>query len=208
MPYILRAYFAYRHELPFAYAKSMQGHGRDARYYRHACPAGLLTWLDAATPRQLFQRIGGVVHSGYFRTAPYIESADFYQAAVDRQAVRPGTMFYDPNGHVVVIYEVLADGTLLFFDGHPDGLLTHGALSEKNVRGGLSQGGGLKNFRPLRVENGMIRQHRNAELSDYGGSAQFERSRYQVNGHPVDYYAWLRAALAAPTGEPASTATR
>lgn len=198
VPYILRAYFAYRHDLPFSYAKGMQGHGRDARYYCHACPAGLSTWLEAPTPRQLFEGIGRVVHSGYFRTAPSVESADFYQSAVDRRAVRPGTMFYDPNGHVVVIHEVLPDGTLRFFDGHPDGSLTHGSLSEKNVRGGLQQGGGLKNFRPVRLHNGVIVQQRNAELLEYGGAAQFDRSRYQVNGRPVDYYAWLKATLAAP----------
>lgn len=198
VPYILRAYFSYHHDLPFSYAKSMQGHGRDARYYCHSCPSGLATWLDSPTPRQLFEKIGRVVHSGFFRTAPTVENADFYQAAVDRRAVRPGTMFYDPNGHVVVIYELTSDGRLLFFDGHPDGSLTHGVLSNKNVRGGLSQGGGLKNFRPVRYENGWIVQRRNDELPDYGGGSQFDRSRYQVNGRPVDYYAWLKSELAAP----------
>ena len=34
-------------------------------------------------------------------------------------------MFYDPNGHVVVIYELLPNGELRFFDGHPDGYVTH-----------------------------------------------------------------------------------
>jgi hypothetical protein len=208
VPYILRAYFAYHHDLPFSYAKSMQGHGRDARYYCHASPAGLSTWLDAPTPRQLFEGIGRVVHSGYFRTAPIVETADFYQAAVDRRAVRPGTMFYDPNGHVVVLYEILTNGAALFFDGHPDGSLTHGELSEKNVRGGLSQGGGLKNFRPVRFEIGCIVQKRNAELADYGGAVQFDRSRYQINGRPVDYYAWLKAELAAPAPGGSASAMR
>lgn len=208
VPYILRAYFAYHHDLPFSYAKSMRGHGRDARYYHHAAPSGLSTWREAPTPRRLFEGIGRVVHSGYFRTAPIVETSDSYQAAVDRRAVRPGTMFYDPNGHVVVLYEILADGAALFFDGHPDGSLTHGALSEKNVRGGLSQGGGLKNFRPVRIENGCVVQKRNAELADYGGAAQFERSRYQVNGRPVDYYAWLKAALAAPAQGATASAMR
>ena len=117
-------------------------------------------------------------------------------------------MFYDPNGHVVVIHEVLADGTLLFFDGHPDGSLTYGVLSEKNVRGGLSQGGGLKNFRPIRLQSGAVVQQRNAELQEYGGAAQFERSRYQINGRPVDYYAWLKAALTEPAAASATATLR
>lgn len=207
VPYILRAYFAYRHDLPFVYARSMQGRGRDARYYRDAHPEGLLRWTDAATPRRLFQGLSSTVHSGYFRTAPAVENADFYQAAVDRRAVRAGTMFYDPNGHIVVIYSILPSGDLLFFDGHPDGFLTHGTLSEKNVRGGASQGGGLKNFRPIHQIGGAIAQQRNAELTDYGGSTQFEKERYRVDGHPVTYHAWLKSELAKPAAPLTTVAT-
>ena len=96
---------------------------------------------------------------------------------------------------------------LLFFDGHPDGFLTHGTLSEKNVRGGASQGGGLKNFRPIHQIGGAIAQQRNAELTDYGGSTQFEKERYRVDGHPVTYHAWLKSELAKPAAPLTTVAT-
>lgn len=198
VPYILRAYYAFHHDLPFAHARSMHGRGRDARYYRDAQPSGLQAWLDAATPRRLFEGLGRIVHSGFFRTAPQVESADFYQLRVDRQAVRPGTMFYDPNGHIVVVYDLRPSGEVRFFDGHPDGYLTHGTLSEKNERGGVSQGGGFKNFRPIHLAHGAIVQSRNRELTDYGGTAPFDRSRYQVQGQAVSFHAWLKSQLALP----------
>ena len=73
VPYILRAYFSYRHQLPFAYARDMHGYGRDARYFAASRPSGIKLWTDFVTPRELFEQIGSDVHSGYFRTAPEIE---------------------------------------------------------------------------------------------------------------------------------------
>lgn len=205
VPYILRAYYAYRHDLPFSYARTMQGRGHDARYYRDARPQGLRTWLESKTPRHLFQSLSSAVHSGFFRTAPAIESADFYQTTIDRNAVRPGTMFYDPNGHVLVVYALQPDGEVLTFDGHPDGYLTHGQLTEKNVHGGATQGGGFKNFRPITCQNGHVIQTENTAIAGFGGTDSFDRSRYQIDGKPVGFHAWVRGELAA---DPARLATR
>lgn len=207
VPYILRAYFAYHHGLPFAFAQRMIGRGRDARYYRDARPQGLRAWLEVDTPRRLFQSLSGVVHSGYFRTSPEVETSDFYQVAVERGAIRPGTTYYDPNGHIVVVYEIRPSGDVLFFDGHPDGLLTHGALSEKNVLGGVRQGGGFKNFRPLFVRDGVVTQARNAEIGDFDGQAHFDRSSHVVAGQPAAFHAWVRARLAL-TGSSQESARR
>ena len=199
VPYILRAYFSYRHDLPFGFTKEMRGQGRDARYYRNARPEGVRTWRDYATPRKLFESLSSAVHSGYFRTAPDIERADFYQTTVDRTAIRPGTTYYDPNGHVLVVYGLRENGEVLTFDGHPDGFLTFGSLSEKNVRGGESQGGGFKNFRPLRVQNDSLSFAKNGELTDFGGNLQFDKRRYVVDGVQVNYHAWVRSQLRLPT---------
>lgn len=208
VPYILRAYFALHEDLPFAYSRSMHGRGRDVRYYKDARPSGLCSWLDSPTPRSLLQGLGRVVHSGYFRTAPSVESADFYQAEISRSAIRPGSMYYDPNGHVVVVYELRPSGDVLFFDGHPDGFLTHGVLSEKNVRGGVSQGGGFKNFRPIVTqrtgpeESGgkgtpevKIVQAANAQIPEFGSTRPFDSSQYVIAGQRVGFHAWVRAKL-------------
>lgn len=207
VPYILRAYFALHEDLPFAYTRSMHGRGRDVRYYKDAHPSGLCSWLDSPTPRSLLQGLSRVVHSGYFRTAPHVENADFYQAEISRGAIRPGTLYYDPNGHVVVVYELKPNGDVLFFDGHPDGFLTHGVLSEKNVRGGVSQGGGFKNFRPIVTQRTgpdakpeakpeiRIVQAANAQIPEFGGTRPFDSSQYVIAGQRVGFHAWVRAKL-------------
>jgi len=199
VPYILRAYFSYRHDLPFGFTKEMRGQGRDARYYRNARPEGVRTWREFGTPRKLFESLSSAVHSGYFRTAPSLENADFYQTTIDRSAIHPGTTFYDPNGHVLVVYGVLGSGEVLTFDGHPDGFLTFGTLSEKNVHGGASQGGGFKNFRPLRLQNDSLQLVKNAELRDFGGSVSFDKSRFVADGTSVNYHSWVREQLRLPT---------
>jgi hypothetical protein len=200
VPYILRAYFALHEDLPFAYSRSMHGRGRDVRYYKDARPSGLCSWRESPTPRTLLQGLSRIVHSGYFRTAPGVETADFYQTRIDRSAIRPGTLYYDPNGHVVVVYDLRPSGEVLFFDGHPDGFLTHGVLSEKNVRGGVSQGGGFKNFRPIAVQGTgtqrAVLQAPNAQIPEYGGTSPFDRSQYVLSGQPVGFHAWVRAKLA------------
>lgn len=201
VPYILRAYFSYVHDLPFRFTKEMTGRGRDARYYRDALPKGVRFWHEFATPRKLLEGLSSAVHSGFFRSAHSVEDSDFYQTTVSRQAIHPGTMFYDPNGHVLVVYGLRADGQVLTFDGHPDGFLTHGTLSEKNERGGESQGGGFKNFRPLRKENNLLAVQRNHALADFGGGMQFEKSRYIVDGQSVSYHHWVRSQLQEKTAQ-------
>jgi len=195
-PYTLRAFFSYRKGLPFAYARRMAGVGHDVRYLREAHPEGVRLWTDFSTPRALLESIGSDVHSGYFRTAPTIEDSDFYQTTVDRSGIRPGTMYYDPNGHVLVVYEVAADGEILMFDGHPDNSLTHPHFTERRPLGSMGQGGGFKNFRPFSYEGGRIVRAPNAAIPAFGGGTQFDHQRYAVAGQPVTFYAWIRAELA------------
>ncbi|HNK45189.1 MAG TPA: hypothetical protein PKL17_10420 [Pseudomonadota bacterium] len=204
VPYILRAYFSYVHDLPFRFTKEMVGTGRDARYYRNAQPKGVRTFRDFETPRKLFEHLSSAVHSGFFRSTHTVEESDFYQTQISRLAIRPGTMFYDPNGHVLVVYGLRPDGSVMTFDGHPDGFLTHGVLSERNQRGGESQGGGFKNFRPLRWDKELLAQKRNQELADFGGGMQFDRTRYVVDGLPVSYHDWVRAQLQDRTAQAAA----
>ena len=45
--------------------------------------------------------------------------SDFYSPAINRENIIPGTIIYDPNGHVALVYKVTDDGNI-FFDPHPD----------------------------------------------------------------------------------------
>ena len=64
-------------------------------------------------------------------TAADVDDGDFYQTSVDRRGIRPGTMYYDPNGHVLVVYDIRPDGDILMFDGHPDNSLSHRRFSAR-----------------------------------------------------------------------------
>jgi hypothetical protein len=196
LPYVLRAYFAFKRRLPFGFVAAIRGDaGRDPRYTLNIRPDGFRTWQQFPTPRALLRDIGSMVHSGMYRMAPPIEDSDFYQAAVSRRAIHPGTIFYDPNGHVLVVTEVRADGQIYLMDGHPDGTLTYKRFGEAFVTGTARLGGGFKNFRPLRWQNGRITRARNAELPLFDGNAQFDRTGYLVDGNVSGYHAWIRASL-------------
>lgn len=199
VPYILRAYFAYRRGLPFAFARRLRGRGRDRRYMRNVRPEGVYTWMDFATPRRLLQEIGSLVHSGFMRTGPDVENSDFYPVRIDRSAIHPGTVFYDPNGHVLVVYDVRPNGDVLFFDGHPGGSITAVRFSERQVLGSAWQGGGFRNFRPIAWVNGQLVHTPNAQLADYDGASQYDRASYRVAGRPVDYHTWVRSRLTVQT---------
>ena len=53
------------------------------------------------------------------------ELFDFYPEKIAKGAIRPGTVIYDPNGHVAVVYSVDDDGRIRFIDTHPDNLLAN-----------------------------------------------------------------------------------
>jgi hypothetical protein len=195
-PYTLRAYFAYRKGLPFAYMRAVRGHGHDRRYLQDAQPDGVRLWTEFSTPRHLIESIGSEVHSGFFRLAPDVEDGDFYQTSVDRNGIRPGTMYYNPNGHVLVVYAIQPDGEILLFDGHPDNSLTHPHFTERLPLGSAAYGGGFKNFRPFVLENGSIVRTPNSQIPAFGGGAQFDHARYAVAGRSVTFHSWVRARVA------------
>jgi hypothetical protein len=51
--------------------------------------------------------------------------------AVDRDHVQPGTVIYDPDGHVAVVYKVEPTGRVFFIDAHPDHSLSFGEYSTR-----------------------------------------------------------------------------
>ncbi|MCE9579609.1 MAG: hypothetical protein K8W52_41195 [Deltaproteobacteria bacterium] len=197
LPYLLRAYFAFKRRLPFGFVSAVDGAaGRDIRYTRDVHPVAWKTWRDFPTPRDLFEHMVNYVHSGMFRTAPTVEDADFYPVAVDRRAIRPGAIFYDPNGHVLVVARRTASGAIYLLDGHPDGTLTWTRFGEALALGGADQGGGFRAFRPLLLAGDALVRTPNAGLPLYDPDAQHDRARWQVDGTAVGYHAWIRGTVA------------
>src|SRR5262249_41486257 len=89
----------------------------------------------AATPRQpgstpsfaeYLRIVREAVHSGSVRVSANDDNTDFYFVPLTQQALRPGTVYADPYGHVMMLVRRVpqsggAAGVLLAVDAEPDG---------------------------------------------------------------------------------------
>jgi hypothetical protein len=66
------------------------------------------------------------VHSGSGRTALADNNTDYYPVPLSADTLRPGTVYADPYGHILMIVRRIAQtedaaGIILAVDGQPDG---------------------------------------------------------------------------------------
>jgi hypothetical protein len=192
----------------------VSGNGPDPRYMLRVRPAIFRKWADYRSPRSILRHISEAVHSGMYRVEPDQEESDFYPIAVTRQSVRPGTTYYDPNGHVLVVSDVRDDGTVFLIDGHPDGSLTWKRFGEAFELGPKRLYGGFKNWRRQNWNGTDITRVGNRELPDFDAQMQWNRDlwvegipREQWLAPPEDsprsiapgmYHLWVRRILSAP----------
>jgi len=222
LPYVLRFYYAWHRGLPFSYVADVapRGHASDIRYSprdneieaRH----DILTGADALETLNVLR---DAVSSASYRTDPELEEpheSDFYSPALDPKSIRPGTVIYDPNGHLAVIWKVESDGRLRYIDAHPDNSLTRGFYDLRFVRASPGMGAGFKNWRPSRLEGvrtrpdgglagGHVRLASNADIPDFSVTqfygtdrrpGDWRQGRFVLNGQAMDYYDYVRAAMA------------
>jgi hypothetical protein len=128
LPYFLRAYFAWKIELPFGYRGCTRG-----RAGRPPLCGDLKTMLEPVSgsdPVTVFQefarRVANTAHSASVRTAPGDDASDLYPVPLTREALRPGTVFADPYGHLLVVAAWRPQGldeygVLVGADAQPDG---------------------------------------------------------------------------------------
>ncbi len=169
-PYFLRGYFAWKRQLPFAYRRCSRGRGKAPKCGPlHGTVGAPEHEADARKPGELGQlqkymrrTLAWGVHSGNGRTALADDSTDFYPVALRRGALRPGTTYADPYGHLFVLVEWMepegdAPGILYAIDGQPDGSITRKRFWEGNFLWNPDPtlgGSGFKNFRPHAVVGG------------------------------------------------------
>ncbi len=189
LPYVLRAYFAFKRRLPFGYVEYVNGSGGDPRYMLRVRPIQWRIWSDYRTPRSTLRHISEAVHSGMYRVQPEQEQGDFYPVSVSRQSIRPGSTFYDPNGHVLVITEVRDDGTIFMIDGHPDGSLTWKRFGEAFELGPKILWGGFKNWRWQVWDGQRLTRVPNAQLRDFDPAQQWNQQLWVEN---IPRAEWLR----------------
>jgi hypothetical protein len=200
VPYILRAYFAWRTGRPFVFTSRVRSRAIAPHAPPHVEPTHTLRWDDYPSPRALFNDLASVVRSWFFRSDAATDRSDFYPVAIDRRWVHPGTVFYDPDGHVLVVYEVLPNGEVLLVDGHPDSSFTARRFTEALTLGTARTQGGFQNFRPILLgPGGRLSRPASRALPDYDPVGQYDVSRRTVQGRPVGYHAWVRARLRTPS---------
>ncbi len=206
-PYILRAYFSWMNDLPFAYttdlveANSFSDQKSDIRYSRFG---NIITQkrrvYNGDNINNVLQNLSDTISSATFRTdASKSDSSslfrDSYPVDINRKAIVPGTMVYDPNGHVAVVYDITPNGKILLIDAHPDNSVSAITYGEKFSRSRVQIGGGFSNFRPITLVNDEVFPTKNAELKTYS-LIQFQKGPFIFNGIKMTFYEFVRASMA------------
>lgn len=121
--------------------------------------------------------LADAAQSGAGRTPAEDETGDYYPVALTADELRPGTIYGDPYGHVLVLAKRLAQtasrgGILYAVDGQPDGTVARKRFWRGNFLFAIDPSlgaAGFKRFRPVLRDRitGKWRHLLNAELPDY-----------------------------------------
>jgi hypothetical protein len=161
LPYFLRAYFSWKLGLPFGMHDCDRG--------TESRPPRCTEWITNESPlagdprealgamKKFLRLLANKVHSGSARTALGDDRTDTYPVKLSRAALRPGTVFADPYGHVLMLVgwvDQTADsgGILLAVDGQPDNSIGRKRFWEGTflyANDVVGAGPGFKAFRPL-----------------------------------------------------------
>jgi hypothetical protein len=208
LPYFLRAYFSFQLGLPFGWSRCSRGDdagpptcgsfvtsedpfpdvdGGSPIVPPWADPARSPAgpWDDNAKRFREMVRttLADAVQSGAGRTKAEDEESDYYPVSLSRDAIRPGTIFADPYGHVLVVASRVEQtptsaGALFAVDAQPDGTVSRKRFWRGNFLFAVDPllgSAGFKRFRPIVRDgaSGQLRRARIAELADYSSSDQY-----------------------------------
>jgi hypothetical protein len=226
LPYVLRAYYAWKRGLPFSYERDVEprGHTRDIRYTKNGNEVTARTDVlsYSISGYALLDTVRDMISSASYRIHPDIETpeeSDLYSPAINAKSIHAGTLIYDPNGHVATIYRVDPDGRINYIDAHPDNSVTRGFYDERFVRSRPGMGAGFKNWRPIRLVGatrrsdgvyigGHVELVANKAIPDFSEEQFFgtgthpadegdwAKGGFVLNGEPMEYYDYVRAQLA------------
>ena len=224
LPYMLRAYFAWKNNLVFSYSTTVSpiGATHDIRYT--TLGNRIASRRDISGPavdaRRVIPQIVDAISSAHYRYPPGHSAGllpDHYPVRISRQSIKPGTIIYDPNGHVAVVYKVGADGRVHYIDTHPDNSLTRGVYGRSFSRSSPGMGAGFKNWRPLTLvgakrgadgylQGGTIALATDASIPDWSDEQFFgtgpakprawKAGKFVLDGETLDYYEFVRKRLA------------
>ena len=137
--------------------------------------------------------VGDVVHTGAVRAGD--DNADFYIVPLTQETLRPGTVYADPYGHVLMLVKRVpeangAPGVFLAVDAEPDGSITRKRFWRGNflfVHEPALGSPGFKHFRPiLRDKGGPLRRLANADINKNAQYGDFSNEQSQMSAE--DFY--------------------
>ncbi len=222
LPYFLRAYFAHKLGLPFGYSHCTRGgptRAPECGQWFHNLEAVPQRGSEADTFGDFLRvRLADVVHSGTGRTPAEGDEGDYYPVPLSFASLRPGTIYADPYGHVLVVAKRIAQteesgGILLAVDGQPDGTVSRRRFWRGNFLFAADTGigsPGFKRFRPVVQAGHRLHSMTNAEiqaapgygdysLDQYGGGVEgfYDKMDDVLSPAPMDPARALREAILA-----------
>lgn len=201
LPYTLRAYFAWKLDLPFGYRHCSRGRAG----VPPACGELRTNLMPRSAPDDVAafdvfanRSVRSGVHSASGRTRPDDEDTDLYPVALERSALSPGTVYADPYGHVLIVTKWFPQGRdpadygiLMAAEAQPDGTVGR----RRFFRGSFlfdpstkDAGAGFKQFRPLvydRKSGGIVALD-NETLAKSDVFARYSLQQYR--GSKDDFY--------------------
>ncbi len=221
-PYLLRAYYAWKNGLPFSYVDSISGSGDERHSTAGNRPTGRYEFIDRGKgingPSAVRDVIETVSSATYRSDATRDEGtlSDFYAPKIQPGTIRPGTVIYDTNAHVGIVYKIDADGRIYYMDAHPDFTITRSVYGGQFGQSPARLGGGLKNWRPQQLKGAhddgqghLIGGHyalaHNDQIEDFSlvqyvgtepnPSQSVKKARYVYDGEEMGLYAYVRTAM-------------
>lgn len=224
--YQLRAYFAWKNGLPFSYSLFVISRAGPVEDLRFSDAGNMivsrlqLEWQPQADPVKLLSDLRGTVSTAMFRVEHTYDrgfsASDFYSPKIEKGAIRPGSVIYDPFGHVVYVYKVLSDGTVRTVDSNPDRQVTRSSFGAQYPREPPKLGSGFRNFRPIKLVDyttsadgalvdGRFVLSANDEIADYSPEQYFgsepnpgndwQAAKFAVAGKSLGFYDYVREKL-------------
>jgi hypothetical protein len=221
--YMLRAYYASKHGLPFSYVSKITGEGDDLRFTKtsnHALARRDIVDTGKGIPTvPVLKALHDQVWTATYRMDPANETPveqDFYSPKIQPGSIHPGTAIYDINGHVGLVYEITADGRILYMDAYPDEHVSRSLYGLQFGQSSAELGGGFKNFRPLKLVGatrtedgeyvgGSVVLASNADIPDYSleqyrgnipnASADGPGARFLYHGISLGLFEYARTSM-------------
>jgi hypothetical protein len=222
-PYLLRAYYAWKNGLPFSYVDAVSGSGGDLRFTKTANRAvgrrDLIDRGDGIDAPAAIRAMLDAIFSATYRTDASEHRgilSDFYSPAIRPGSIHPGTVIYDINGHVGIVWKVDGDGRIYYMDAHPDFIISRSVYGAQFGQSPMRLGGGLKNWRPFQLKGyhadaqghllgGHMAFAENDQISDFSlvqytgtepnPSRDVKQARFFYNGEELGFYEYVRVAV-------------